>query len=643
MTHRRSAASLALPLGGLLTGLLIVAACASTNTPPPSPTALSTAPPTGGTLRVAMDMAGYESSQIIPGVGANYAWDPQVTWVGEPFELFRCCLLRTLLSYNGHSVRSGGAELRPDLAADLPTISADGLTWTFQIKSGIHYAPPMADKEVVAGDFVRALERGLRPNPLPTDLNAPPGPAAPFTPYGSSLSDVIAGASDFLAGEAASISGLETPDDHTLVIHLVKPTGDLGARLAQPTAAPLPPGAADGHDKGYGLYLVASGPYMIEGSDQLNPALPPDQQSAVAGYAPGDHLYLVRNPSWDRSTDQLRSAFVDRIEISNIGDYDAVLSAIQSDQIDVSISTQLDPTDVTSLRGDANSAQRVHVAPGLTSRFINLNLAVPPFDDIHVRRAVEFVTDKKQIGDLISPGSLPQTHAIPDAFENGLLADYDPFATPGSAGSLDAAKAEMAQSRYDANHDGQCDSPVCQNIYAPVPNTSPDIITGGQKLASELTAIGIQLDLHPESYDDMFAYTSDPSNQAAITFYNGWVSDYLSATGWFEPLATGAAIEATIGDNLSLIGATADQLTHFGYTVAAVPSLDNSIATCTGMSGNDAFACWSAVDQYLMERTVAWVPLSNDLASSLTSASVTAFDFDASMALPALDQIELAH
>ena len=609
-------------------GLLVVAACASTASPSPS-SLTPTAPPTGGTLRVAMDLAGDEFGTN-PDSGLNATWDPQATAFADQLELFRCCLLRTLLSYSGHSVRGGGAVLQPDLAAGLPSISADGLTWTFPIKSGIHYAPPMADTEIVAGDFVRALERALRPDPFPQN---PSG----YTFYAPYFTEVIAGASEFGQGKTSAISGLETPDDHTLVIHLVKPTGDLGSRLALPLAAPIPPGAADGHDKGYGPFLVASGPYMIEGSDQLDPSLPADQQRPVSGYVPGDHLHLIRNPSWDRATDSLRSAFVDRIEVSNIGDYAAVMSAIQADQMDVSLTTDLNAADVTSLRSDSAVASRVHVTPGLVSRYINMNLAVPPFDDIHVRRAIELATDKTTIVPLIDPTAVPQTHAIPDAFENGLLADYDPFATPGGSGDIAGAKAEMKKSAYDGNKDGMCDSPACQHIAFPVRNDKPEIGIAAREFVAEMAALGIQLDFSsPVAAGDI----GDPKNHGAIGFDLGWASDYFSATAWFEPLATSAAIGST---NPSLIGATPEQLAHYGYTVTTVPSLDERISTCSGLSGGDAFGCWSSVDQYTMERVVAWVPLSTAQASRLTSTSVTGFDFDAAYALPALDQIQVAH
>jgi peptide/nickel transport system substrate-binding protein len=589
-----------------------------------------------------MDLAGYESDWTNPKTGTDFAWDPQATWDAHPFELFRCCLLRTLLSYNGHSIRGGGAELRPDLAADLPSISADGLTWTFQLKAGLRYAPPMADREIVAGDFVRALERAIRPDPFHSiDPSTTPYPS--FTPYASFFFDVIAGASDFAYGSASSISGLETPDDHTLVIHLVKPTGDLGARLALPAAAPIPLGATDGHDTGYGPFLVASGPYMIEGSDQLNPTLPADQQQPVSGYVPGDHLDLVRNPSWDRAADLLRGAFVDRIEISNLADYDALMTAVQSNQIDVSLDTDLETADVSRLRADSAAASRVHVAPALQAEYIYLNLAVPPFDDIHVRRAVELATDKKTLSQLIAPGSTVQNHAVPDAFENGLLSDYDPFATPDDAGNPDAAKAEMAQSVYDSNHDGMCDSTVCQHIIVPVRNDSPDVTTAFQDFATDLVPLGIQLDLVPPGPEGAIGYGADPNNHAALTFAVGFQSDYFSATDWFELLATGAAIGSDTGFNVSLIGATSAQLTSYGYTVTSVPSLDERIATCSGMNAPDAFSCWSGVDQYLIERTAAWVPIATDQVARLTSQSVTSFDFDASLAMPALGQIEVAH
>jgi peptide/nickel transport system substrate-binding protein len=87
------------------------------------------------------------------------ALDPQLSYIGDEWEVLRCCLSRTLLSHTGQSTQDGGAILRPDLAARMPDVSADGLTWTFSLKHGIHYAPPFQTTEVTSPDFVRAFNR----------------------------------------------------------------------------------------------------------------------------------------------------------------------------------------------------------------------------------------------------------------------------------------------------------------------------------------------------------------------------------------------------------------------------------------------------------------------------------------------------
>jgi peptide/nickel transport system substrate-binding protein len=587
-----------------------------------------------------MDIAGYESFQLDVDADPprfNHVWDPQTTWAPEPFELFRCCLARTLMSYNGLSLREGGAILQPDLAADYPEISADGLTWTFHLKEGLFYAPPMADTPIVSSDIIRAIERTLRPDPFAAE-----GDSHAFGPYAAYMGDVIAGADAFTSGDVDSISGLEAPNDTTLVIHLVQPAGDLGARLALPAAAPLPPGAADGHDDGYGPYLVSSGPYMFEGADRIDSSLPVTERPAAPGYVPGEHLYLVRNPSWAPATDSLRRAVAARIELTQMDDYDAELAAIQSDQLDVSFTDDLDPTDLARLRGAGQGGPGVHVSPRLVSDSVTMSLAVPPFDDLHVRRAINFVTNKKTLVDLMWPGSQIQNHAIPDAFENGLLIDYDPFATPDHAGSLDRAKVEMAQSIYDTNGDGVCDDPVCNAIPMPVRNDVSEVAVAAQAFASQLAPLGLTLSVETQDPDDVFGIANDPANKNALGFTLGWASDYFNASSWYAPLATGPAIGTDWGANLSLVGASAQQLTSWGYTDTSVPNLAQKIDACTAQTGAAQFVCWAEADQYLMERVAPWVPLDNRQASRLTSASVTDFQWDATITMPALDQIAVA-
>jgi ABC-type oligopeptide transport system substrate-binding subunit len=97
--------------------------------------------------------------------------------------------------------------VRPDLAAGMPTVSRDGLTWGFTLRPDVAYAPPHDDAPIRSEDFVRALERLARADDS----------------YFAQYFRVIEGFTDFGAGGSDSVSGLERPDDRTLRVRLLVP------------------------------------------------------------------------------------------------------------------------------------------------------------------------------------------------------------------------------------------------------------------------------------------------------------------------------------------------------------------------------------------------------------------------------------
>ncbi len=200
---------------------IIAAACSDSGTPENSPSGATGGAEiqAGGTLHLA------QTSDVAS------AFDPQKEYYQTTWEYYRCCLVRTLLSTEAVPVEDGGGELKPDLATDLPTVSDDGLTYTFTIKPGIMYAPPLQDVEITAQDFIRALER-----------ESDPKASAGGYPFYYS---VIEGFDDYGAGKADAISGLSAPDDHTLIVKITDPAGDLPWRFTMPATAPIPPNPAD--------------------------------------------------------------------------------------------------------------------------------------------------------------------------------------------------------------------------------------------------------------------------------------------------------------------------------------------------------------------------------------------------------------
>jgi peptide/nickel transport system substrate-binding protein len=568
------------------------------------------------------------------------ALDPQRDYWPDSWELFRCCLVRTLLSYNGRPTREGGAVLRPDLAASMPQVSGDGLMWTFRLKRGVRYAPPLQNVEIKAHDFIRALERQARPK-----ISEEAG----YSFYYS----IIRGFDDFAAGRGEAIAGLEAPDDHTLRVHLTEPTGDLGERFSVPATAPIPSnprdpaaslGTAEGHDDGYGRFLVASGPYMFEGAERLDFSLPPSRQRPVAGYAPAKSITLVRNPSWTPSSDRLRAAYADRIEIRIGGTLEQISARLDEGEIDLVMHTGPTAASPAQVRRyQANPALGAVVTePRDFIRFISMNLALPPFDDIHVRKAVNYAVDKAALLDLWGGPTAGDIigHIVLNSLENNLLLGYDPYRTPGHRGNVRAARREMAQSRYDENGDGECDVPACRNVLALGLDvlTLPDI---ARRIEENLRSIGIELDLRLLEPGAVFDMVTDPRAKVGLSLSASLGRDILNPSTYLEGAFSGAFIDVPGGFNHPLLGATAEQLRGWGYRVTSVPSVDDRIRACRERVGSAQLQCWVALDQHLMENVVPWVPYISEIRVQVVPTRVAHFSYDQFGTLPALDHIAI--
>ena len=77
-----------------------------------------------------------------------------------------------------------------------------------------------------------------------------------------------------------------------------------------------------------------------------------------------------------------------------------------------------------------------------TAFYLKLNTKVPPTDDVHIRRAIALATDYATVRDVIFPGGVLST-PLPKAF-----ADFHADDIPDPVFDLEAAKAEVAQSKY---------------------------------------------------------------------------------------------------------------------------------------------------------------------------------------------------
>lgn len=604
---------------------LVAVACSntSTTTATSGPTA---APQKGGTLSIVMNS------------DVTHTMDPQIEYYQLPFAFLRCCLQRTLFAYNGLDAEHDGTKVFPDLAAAEPTVSADGLTYTIPIKQGLMYGPPLEDVEITAQDFITPIERGYTVG-------------GPYMGY----YDIIEGATEYAAGDADHITGMTAEDDYTLQITLTGPVGDFNYRFAMAATGPIPPnpgnpdakfGVAEGHDDSYGPFLVATGPYMFDGSGDLDFSVDPKDQEAVSGYRTGRSMVFVRNPSW--AQDDLRKAYVDEIDIDiQPGADGAVLEKeVINDEVDTVFANGVSPATLQSFQNDPELQDQIFYNPSYGNYYLSMNVAVPPFDDVHVRRAVNFAVNKEGwrrfSGGEVS-GTIA-THYTPDALLDGLLADYDPFATPNNAGAdspegLASAMEEMKLApQYDTDGDGLCDAPACEGVLA-VGVVGTQSEAADALIAANLEKIGIKLDL--KSLENAAAYNKifDPAAHVALTTFSGWLMDYPDAYTFYWFTNYGGNILDQYNTNYTLMGATPEQLQKYGYDVTEVAGMDDKIDECIATAGDARVQCWADADKILAEEVVSYVPLVISQNVNIVSSCVTNYQWSVFDSGTAFEQV----
>jgi peptide/nickel transport system substrate-binding protein len=566
----------------------------------------------GGTYRVA-----WEGDHN--GLYWEAGFDPtgETSWGASG--IYSNLLVRTLVGYN-HVAGPAGQKLVPDLAVSVPTPTNGGRTYTFRLKRGIKFGPPVG-RDITSKDIRYAIERLARPR------NG--------SLYALAFTD-IRGFGAYRADKATSISGIRTPSAKTIVFTLTRPAGDFLHRLALPAAGPIPPEMGrcfEGRPGAYGPNLVSSGPYMIEGSNavRIGPcgAIRPARGLSQA------QLSLVRNPSYDRRTDSAaarennpdRFVFVSDTQDRVLGHHlTAVIRRLTAGELEDAYQPSFWPFIIGKHAKSAQQRGRLRVNSWGEVVYIAMNLTQPPFDDVHVRRAMNWIVDRAALRDAYGgPMAGPTArHILPDELLDNRLKDFAPFKTPGDHGNLARAKAEMAKSKY-ATKNGVCTARACKSVrmrsagpYAPSQRISPIVKANAAKIGIILINRGRPLDM--------------PASNNPLVANAEWVKPWPDPASFLFPLFMGTSIRPRGNLNWSLVGITPAQAARLGVNgrVKGVPSVDADIGRCNALAGADRAGCYAALDRKLTVGIAPVIPFLWRDSITILGPQVAKWAFDQS-------------
>ena len=301
-----------------------------------------------------------------------------------------------------------GDKIVPGLAESW-TLSEDGLTYTFKIRSGVKFSDGTdLDAAAVKFNFDRWLN--LPQSYVDAGLT--------FYP------DTVIG-----RGATANVTATAAPDATTFSLTLKAPNS---AFLIQLTLTPFgissPKALADGKasDPVFKNNLYANGgPPAATGTGPF----------VFKEWVTGDHVALVKNPNyWNAAAG---GPYLDAITFKPIADPTATLNALQSGDVD--ISQTLAPVDVPTAKADTK-LQYYDRGSACNTGVLAMNQKFKPFDNLKIRQAVAYAINRQALVDAFfgDTGVVLKNWAPPGTkFLNDLeIPGYDP----------DKAKALIAES-----------------------------------------------------------------------------------------------------------------------------------------------------------------------------------------------------
>jgi YVTN family beta-propeller protein len=458
-----------------------------------------------------------------------------------------------------------GAELVPDLAVSLPSVSDDRRTYTFQLRRGIRYSD---GRLIKASDFRHSLERVYKLKPTPE-------------PVAVDFYRTIVGADRCKSRPSrCDLSRGIVTDDRagTVAFHLSAPDHEFLFKLTLPFAFVLPSGTPV--RQAVERPLPATGPYQ------------------VANVSPGRSVRLVRNPRFREWSHAAQPAgFSDEIFMSLVPSSRRRVRLVVEGEADWTQNAVGEPFAVPPVY-----RPQLHVQTLPTTVYLALDTTRPPFTDVRARRAVNYALDRANVVRLAGGPDLarPTCQVLAPNFPG--YREYCPYTLEPSAGSGWRA-SDVAKARTLVAASGTAGTPVSLWWHEDFGERQ------GRYLESLFNSLGYRARLRTFSGDPL-AYFSAVERPGGSWHSAGYfvIADYPAASAFITRLSCAH---------------------HFNLGRFCDRAIDAKIRRTLRLQERDpaaANASWSALDRELTDQA-PWVFLYTESTTGFVSKRVGNYQY----------------
>ena len=442
----------------------------------------------------------------------------------------------------------GTTELRPGLAESYE-ISDDGMVFTFKLRDGVQFHN---GRVMTADDVKFSLDRVTNPKTQ--------SPGAGF--FGS-----IAGYEAISSGETESLSGVKVIDDQTVEITLSRPDATFLHVMGLNFASVVAKEAVEAAGADFGKTAMGTGAFKL------------------ADWTIGQKLIFAKNENYWREG----LPYLDTVTFEVGQEPIVALLRLQSGEVDVP-GDGIPPAKFQEVMNDPAQAARVIEGGQLHTGYITLNVKMPPFDNVDVRKAVNMAINKERITQVINGRAVPATQPLPPSMP-GYTEGYE-----GYAYDPDAAKALLADAGFADGFETE--------LF--VMNTDPNPRIA-QAIQQDLSKIGIKASIQSLAQASVIAAGGEP-DQAPMIWSGGmaWIADFPDASNFYGPI-------------LGCDGAVQGGWNWSWYCNADIDAMAVKADSMTDPAKVDErLKMWSDVYMKVME-DAPWVPVFNEQRYTMKS------------------------
>jgi len=441
----------------LLASALVVSACSSSS---------DDAGGSGGAITVAYQN---DIATLDPAIG--YDW--------QNWSIIKSLFSR-LLDYE-----PGTTNLVPDLATEMPKISADGKTFEFTLRDDVNFHN---GRLLVAEDVKYSIERAVNPKTQ-----------SPGAGFFASIEGFDAASS----GKSTDISGITVNSPTSITFKLSRPDATFLHVMAINFASVVPKEDAEKFGPDFGKNPVGSGAFKF------------------TSWALGQKLTL------DKNTDYYREGLpkLDQINFEVGVDPTVALQRLKNNEVDI-LGDSIPAANYIAEKENSDNEGLIIEGGQLQTGYVTLNVKIKPLNNVKVRQAVNHAIDKARIVQILNGRADAANQPLPPS-----MPGYD-TGYKGFAYDVTKAKALLAEAGL-ANG-------FSTELWTSNTDPNPRI---AQSIQEDLAKVGIKASI--KSLAQANVIEAGSSGKAPMVWSGGmaWIADFPDPSNFWGPiLGCGGAV-----------------------------------------------------------------------------------------------------